>query len=75
MVLPPRKSDPKLWSRWLPCPESFHPEHEVWRQRSVLDQGMPELTPKAVDAFVQQGLAEGEVGEKLSEELRGNEGF
>lgn len=60
MVLSPRRNDPKLWSRWLPSPESFHPEHDVWRARSALDQSMPELTGTAVDAFVGRGLADGE---------------
>ena len=28
------KSDPGLWTRWVPAPECFHPEHDIWRNRS-----------------------------------------
>ena len=26
------KSDPGVWKRWVPKPESFHPEHDPWRK-------------------------------------------
>eukprot|EP00434_Breviolum_minutum_P016451 symbB.v1.2.014503.t1/scaffold1062.1/size140384/2 len=39
-VITPRKSDPGVWKRWVPKPESFHPEHDVWRNRSKLCEAL-----------------------------------
>ena len=34
------KSDPAVWTRWVPAPECFHPEHDIWRNRSPYGGGV-----------------------------------
>lgn len=51
-VIPARKSDPAVWTRWVPAPECFHPEHDIWRNRSPTVEALsasPEIHWSNVD--------------------------
>jgi len=48
-VITHRKSDPGVWKRWVPKPESFHPEHDVWRNRSKLCEALSGADIDSID--------------------------
>ncbi|CAJ1385043.1 unnamed protein product [Effrenium voratum] len=54
-LISPRKDDPSLWKRWVPKPECFHPEHEIWFRRCPETKALLEIASAEesnVDALV-----------------------
>ncbi|CAK9032712.1 unnamed protein product [Durusdinium trenchii] len=54
--------DETVWDRWVPCPEAFHPEHDIWRARAATLEALRTPAPDAatVEAAT-AGLPEEEV--------------
>ncbi|CAK9031658.1 Lipase maturation factor 1 (Transmembrane protein 112) [Durusdinium trenchii] len=61
-VIAPRRLDETVWDRWVPCPEAFHPEHDIWRARAATLEALRTPAPDAatVEAAT-AGLPEEEV--------------